>query len=137
MPLRQRIAFGFSVFAVAVFGLAISSAMAADAALKIHIIADGHYDAKTSLAEFKDYLEKNYNVTCTASWGGEAGASRLDNLDELKTADLLLLFVRRMNLREPQMAIIRAHWEQGIAYRYKEVPLGTQAYYSERIGKLK
>jgi type 1 glutamine amidotransferase len=117
MILRHRFPLGFRVclaaFAMAVFSLALSSAVAADAALKIHIIADGHYDAKTSLAEFKDYLEKNYNVSCTASWGGEAGASRLDNLDELKTADLLLLFVRRMNLREPQMAIIRAHWEQG------------------------
>lgn len=68
---------------------------------------------KTSLAEFKDFLEKHYDIKCTASWGANAGASHLDNLDELKTADLLLLFVRRMNLKESQMAIIRAHWDQG------------------------
>lgn len=115
--LRQRAPLSFGVvlaaLVMAVFSQAISSAVAADAALKIHIIADGHYDAKTSLAEFEEYLEKNYHVSCTASWGGNAGATHLDNLDELKTADLLLLFVRRMNLKESQMAIIRAHWDQG------------------------
>jgi type 1 glutamine amidotransferase len=81
--------------------------------LKIHIIsASSEYKSEPSLKEFKDYLEKNHRVTCTASWGKDSGNS-LDNLDPLAKADLLIVFARRLKLPEEQMRIIRSHWEQG------------------------
>jgi type 1 glutamine amidotransferase len=62
------------------------------------------------LTEFKAYLEKEYRVECSLSL---CEKNRLTNLEALKTADLLILFARRMNLPEEQMQVIRAHWETG------------------------
>jgi type 1 glutamine amidotransferase len=89
-------------------------AAADDAPLKIHIIATGEYDPVTSMTEFKQYLEQNYKVEITTSFKDVTGTiSKLDNLEALASADLLLLFARRMSLSEAQMAIIRARWEKG------------------------
>ncbi len=81
------------------------------AALKIHLIGVGEYDAAKSLAEFKTHLEQSFRVVCSASLGGNG--KKLDNLEPLKSADLLVIFARRMNLPDEQMAILRAHWEAG------------------------
>ena len=81
------------------------------AVLKIHMIGVGEYDPAKSLAEFKTYLEKDYRVECTASLGGNG--KKLDNLDALKSADLLVISARRMSLSEEQMALLRDHWEKG------------------------
>jgi type 1 glutamine amidotransferase len=82
--------------------------------LKIHIIAGGEYAPVPSMTEFKKYLEAQYRVECTTSfYPGTGSPSKLENLDSLKSADLLILFARRMALREEQMKLIRAHWEQG------------------------
>ena len=78
--------------------------------LKIHMIAAGEYEPEKSLTEFKKHLETNYRVEITTSFGS---TKKLENLDSLKSADLLFLFARRMNLSKEQMAIIRAHWEKG------------------------
>lgn len=87
--------------------------VAGEKPLKVHMIsASAEYKSEPSLKEFKDFLEKNYNVEVTASWGKDSGKI-LDNLDALKSADLLVLFARRMNLPEDQMSIIRSHWESG------------------------
>jgi type 1 glutamine amidotransferase len=79
--------------------------------LKIHLIGVGEYEAAKSLAEFQKYLEQHFRVECTASLGGKG--KMLDNLDGLKSADLLVIFARRLNLPEEQMSIIRQHWEKG------------------------
>lgn len=82
--------------------------------LKIHIIAGGEYDPVPSMTEFKKYFEARYHVECTASfYAGTGSPSKVDNLDSLKSADLLLLFARRMALKEEQMKLLRAHWDQG------------------------
>jgi type 1 glutamine amidotransferase/lysophospholipase L1-like esterase len=66
------------------------------------------------MTEFKKHLEANYRIECTTSfYEGTGSPSKLDNLDGLKSADVLVLFARRMNLREEQMKLIRAHWDQG------------------------
>lgn len=81
--------------------------------LKIHIIAGGEYSPVESMTEFKKFLEANYRVECTTSfYEGTGSPSKIDNLDALKSADLLLLFARRMSLREEQMKIIREHWDK-------------------------
>ena len=95
-----------------VFGLLASASLGQQpAALKIHLIGVGEYEPAKSLAEFKKHLEQHYRVVCTASLGGNG--KKLDNLDPLKSADVLVIFARRMNLPEEQMAILRDHWEKG------------------------
>lgn len=81
--------------------------------LRVHIIAAGEYSPIESMTAFKQHLEQNFRVQCTTSFGTENIAKHLDNLDQLKSADLLLLFARRMKLPEEQMAVIRDHWQQG------------------------
>lgn len=95
-----------------VFGLLASASPSQQpAALKIHLIGVGEYEPAKSLAEFKKHLEQYYRVACTASLGGSG--KKLDNLDPLKSADVLVIFARRMNLPEEQLAILRDHWEKG------------------------
>src|SRR5262249_47760359 len=111
--------FRLGVLSAVLVGLVLVSsrsgrAAADDAPLKIHIIATGEYDPVTSMTEFKQFLEKHYKVECTTSFKDvNGGVSKLDNLEALATADLLMLFARRMSLSEAQMALIRAHWEKG------------------------
>jgi type 1 glutamine amidotransferase len=81
------------------------------APLVLHVISGSkEYESEASLRPFLADLQKRYRVTVTASWGTDGGET-LDNLDELKKADVLLLFARRMKLPEDQMKLIRAHWE--------------------------
>ena len=85
------------------------------APLKIHFISGSReYKSDPSLREFKTYLENNFDMTVTASWGHD-GIKLLEGLDALKDADLMLVFARRMKLGEDQMKLIRAHWENGKA----------------------
>jgi len=95
----------FAVFALASFSDA--------AALKIHIISGAkEYQSEASMKAFSTWMEKHYTVKFTASWGHD-GIEKLPNLEELDQADLMFVFARRMKLVEPQMKLIRAHWEKG------------------------
>ena len=67
------------------------------------MIGTGEYDAAESLGKFKNYLEACYRVEISASLGKERP---LPDLDKLTSADLLILFARRMNLPAEQMALI-------------------------------
>ena len=78
--------------------------------LKVHLIGAGEYKPVESLTEFKKHLER-HGVVVTTSFG--TNAKMLPNLDALKSADVMLLFVRRMDLPPEQMAILRNHWEKG------------------------
>jgi len=83
------------------------------AALKIHIISGAkEYQSETSMKSFSAWMKKHYNVRFTASWGHD-GIEKLPNLGVLKDADVMFVFARRMKLVEPQMKLIRAHWEKG------------------------
>ncbi len=81
------------------------------ATLKVHLIGIGEYSPQESLTKLKHTLEAGYLVECTQSFKLTKG--RLDNLESLKTADLLVIFARRMKLPPDQMMLIRQHWEQG------------------------
>lgn len=82
--------------------------------LKVHIIAGGEYSPVESMREFKKHLEANFHVECTTSFfAGTGSPSKLENLDSLTSADVLVLFARRMSLRAEQMKLVRAYWEQG------------------------
>ncbi len=83
------------------------------AALKIHIISGAkEYQSEASMKAFSVWMEKHYAVKFTASWGHD-GIEKLPNLQALAQADLMFIFARRMKLVEPQMKLIRAHWEKG------------------------
>jgi type 1 glutamine amidotransferase len=95
----------FAVFALALFSDA--------AALKIHIISGAkEYQSEASMKAFSVWMEKHYEVKFTASWGHD-GIEKLPNLEALDQADVMFVFARRMKLVEPQMKLIRAHWEKG------------------------
>ena len=81
----------------------------------IHIISGSkEYKSEESFKEFVPWLEKNYHMTCTVSWGQD-GVKKLQGLEHIKQADVLFVFARRMKLDEGQMKLIRAHWEAGKA----------------------
>src|SRR5262245_15886765 len=98
-----------SLLGLLLIGAAAHSADPA-APLRVHIVAFGEYDPVVTLTEFSDHLQKHYRVECSMSLL-EKGT--LTNLDALKKADVLLLFARRMSLKEEQLEIFRAHWEAG------------------------
>ena len=103
--MKIRFILWFAVFAL----ISLSDA----AVLKIHFISGAReYKSEESLKKFIPWLEKHYDVKCSVSWGHD-GIEELPSLDELKEADLLFVFARRMKLVEPQMKIIRAHWVKG------------------------
>src|SRR5690349_16729948 len=78
--------------------LATASTGEQPARLKIHLIGVGEYEPARSLAVFKKHLEQNCRVECTVSLGGTG--KTLDHLEGLRSADLLVIFARRMNLPE-------------------------------------
>jgi type 1 glutamine amidotransferase len=83
------------------------------APLQIHIISGAkEYQSEASMKAFSVWMEKHYEVKFTASWGYD-GIEKLPNLEALAQADLMFVFARRMKLVEPQMKLIRAHWEKG------------------------
>ncbi|MDG2213813.1 MAG: ThuA domain-containing protein [Verrucomicrobiota bacterium] len=83
------------------------------APLQIHIISGAkEYQSEASMKAFSVWMEKHYEVKFTASWGHD-GIEKLPNLEALAQSDLMFVFARRMKLVEPQMKLIRAHWEKG------------------------
>ena len=83
--------------------------------IRIHIISGSkEYKSEESLKAFVPWLETNYHMTCTVSWGQD-GVKKLQGLEHIKQADVLFVFARRMKLDEGQMELIRAHWEAGKA----------------------
>ena len=83
------------------------------ATIKIHFISGAReYKSEESLKKFIPWLEKHHDVKCTVSWGHD-GIDKLPNLEALADADVMFVFARRMKLVEPQMKLIREHWEKG------------------------
>ncbi|MEN8773135.1 MAG: ThuA domain-containing protein [Akkermansiaceae bacterium] len=81
--------------------------------LRIHFISGSkEYKSAESLGKLKTYLEKNHtnNVSITTSMVTDK-AKDLPNVKNIKTADVLVVFARRLDLPEEQMKIIRSHWE--------------------------
>ncbi len=82
------------------------------APLKVHIISgSAEYRSEASLKEFAAYLQQ-LGVECSASWGSDKGKT-LPNLAALPSADLMIVFARRLALPASEMKLVRAHWEAG------------------------
>jgi type 1 glutamine amidotransferase len=77
--------------------------------LRIHMISGvKEYKSAESLPAWADRLERRYGVQCTLSMGTDY-AKKLDKLNKLKQADLLVLFCRRLKLNEESWQKIRAY----------------------------
>jgi type 1 glutamine amidotransferase len=104
--------FRIVMIAWAMLPLALSSSAAAQQApLKIHILGVGEYKPVASFTEYKKHLEQQYHVAVTTSFGKDGKS--LPNLEQLRAADVMVIFIRRTNLPEDQVGIIRDHWEKG------------------------
>lgn len=93
--------------------LAISSpASADDDTLHIHMISGSkEYKSKEALTAWAQSLNENYaNVRFTATWADDAG-NDLPEIESLGDADLMLVFARRINVPDDQLAYIRDHIE--------------------------
>lgn len=79
--------------------------------LRIHFISGSkEYKSAESLEKLKTHLEKNHSVSITTSMVTDK-AKDLPDVEKIKTADVLVVFARRLNLPEDQMQIIRSHWQ--------------------------
>jgi type 1 glutamine amidotransferase len=95
----------------------LAAAEEEDQPLRIHMLGVGEYRPVESLTTLKEELERRYRVKITTSFHPDRTGriTLMPNLESLKEADVMVVFTRRMNLVEEQMAIIRNHWEQGKA----------------------
>lgn len=80
------------------------------APLKVHLVGAGEYNPVESFTVYKKYLE-GCGAVVTTSFGKTGKA--LPDLERLKDADVMVLFVRRMDLPDDQIALIRDHWDKG------------------------
>jgi type 1 glutamine amidotransferase/predicted GH43/DUF377 family glycosyl hydrolase len=79
--------------------------------LKVHMIGVGEYSPEQSLTTLRIHLEEHFRIKVTMSLGGDSKS--FPNLEPLKSADVLVLFARRTNPPEEQMALLRTFWESG------------------------
>ncbi len=93
--------------------LIAAAVLAGETPLRIHIISGcKEYNSDQSLHTYAAHLEAKLGARVTGSWVSD-GATVLPNADQIKDADLLIVFARRLNLDEKYLPPIRQHWDQG------------------------
>ena len=75
------------------------------------IVSDDHYGADVTLPIYADELREKYN--CRVSILHGEGGSNIHGIAELKKADCLIVFVRRLALPKEQLDAIRAYVASG------------------------
>src|SRR5437773_3117740 len=96
--------------AVCLLFLTVPATKGADA-LMLHIcLLSGcaEYQSDKSLEGFQSYLEGRYRVACHRAFGKDKGDD-LPGLEALESADLMIVFTRRMKLPPDQLARIRKY----------------------------
>jgi len=76
------------------------------------IASDDEYFSEKTLPEFADLLRQQYGCYCSPLVSA-AKTADIPALDELKTTDVILLFVRRRALPKEQLDKIRAYLDAG------------------------
>lgn len=100
-------------YVLVVVGWLIASSLQAQEPLRIHMISGSkEYKSEASLKAYRQYLKNRYPVHITASWVSD-GAKDLPGVEHVPTADVLLVFARRMKLPEDQAEVLKRHWKQG------------------------
>src|SRR5215204_417224 len=75
--------------------------------LKVCLVSgSAEYKSDQSLAAFEEYLQTNYNAICTRAFGQDKG-NDLPGLEALDSADVMVLYTRRVTLGPDQMARVR------------------------------
>jgi type 1 glutamine amidotransferase/nicotinamidase-related amidase len=75
------------------------------------VVSDDHYDADKTLPIFAEQLRGQYDCACTVIHG--EGTDHFPTMDELKAADVVVLFIRRLALPKGQLDLLRAHLAAG------------------------
>lgn len=82
------------------------------------IVSDNHYHADTLFPELAPWLEENYGVRTLVIHGH--GGGDFKNMNELKNADVALLFLRRIAPKTEQLEMFKEYLRSGrplIAFR--------------------
>jgi type 1 glutamine amidotransferase len=81
--------------------------------LKICLLsASAEYESDKSLADFQKFLENRYRVTCQRAFGKDKGDG-LPGLEALDTADLMIVYTRRIKLPADQLERIKKYIASG------------------------
>jgi len=75
------------------------------------IVSDDHYHADKTLPAFAEELRKRYGCHCTVIHG--EGTSRFPAMEEIKAADVAVLYIRRLALPKGQLDLFRAYLDGG------------------------
>lgn len=75
------------------------------------IVSDDHYHADKTLPKFAQMLREKYGCHCTVAHG--QGQADIPGLGELQSADVMVLYVRRLALPAEQLAAIRRYIDAG------------------------
>jgi type 1 glutamine amidotransferase len=70
------------------------------------------YESEQSLSEFQEFLEGRYRVSCQRAFGKDKGDG-LPGLEALKTADLMIVFTRRIKLPPEQLQLVKDYIASG------------------------
>jgi len=108
MPIRRTLA------ALALLAAAPAVRAAEPAApLKVCLVsASAEYKSHESLAALQKHLEANYAVACSRAFGEDKGKD-IPGLEALDTADVMVLFTRRVMLADDQLARVKKFCSSG------------------------
>jgi len=95
------------VLAIVLGGAALWAAPAGPP-LRVHMISGSkEYESERTLKAFQTHIEARYSVKCTLSLADDGGRDA-PGLEAIDSADVLLVFCRRLRLPEDQIGKIRA-----------------------------
>jgi len=77
----------------------------------VFVVSDDHYHADKTLPQFAQMLRERYQCHCTLAHG--QGKADIPGLEQLDTADVMVLYVRRLALPEKQLQMIRKYLDSG------------------------
>jgi type 1 glutamine amidotransferase len=95
------------------FTLILAAWWAEAAPVKVCLVSgSAEYNSDESLATFQQFLEAKYHAVCTRAFGKDKGDD-LPGIEALDSADVMVLFTRRLTLPADQMAHVRKFIDAG------------------------
>lgn len=83
------------------------------APLKVCLLsASAEYESEKSLSDFQSYLEGRYQIVCQRVFGKDKGDS-LPGLEDISSADLIIVFTRRVTLPTAQLESLQKYIAAG------------------------
>lgn len=77
----------------------------------VFVVSDDHYHADKTLPAFAQMLRQRFRCHCTVAHG--MGTPDIAALEELESADLMVLYIRRLALPKRQLQLIRTYLRSG------------------------